>query len=130
MSRTVGIDLGGTKLLSLAIDYAGTISGEKRIPTPEHEDALLDAFVAAVDSHRDDGPIDAVGLGVPGLVDRDGCLRMAPNIPAVHHFQIKSLLEPRIGVPVQVDNDATCAAWAESETGAGKGSSDVIVITL
>src|SRR3954452_6882919 len=122
MPRTVGIDLGGTKLLSLAIDDSGMISGEKRIPTPEQEDDLLDAFVAAVDSHREDGPIDAVGLGVPGLVDRDGCLRMAPNIPAVHHFRIKDLLEPRVGVGVQVDNDATCAAWAESERGAGKDS--------
>ena len=130
MPRTVGIDLGGTKLLSLAIDDAGTISGEKRVPTPEDESALLDAFAAAVESHRADGPIDAVGLGVPGLVDRDGCLRMAPNIPSVHHFEIKKLLEPRIGVPVQVDNDATCAAWAESEMGAGEDSSDVIVVTL
>ena len=130
LARTVGIDLGGTKLLSLAIDDSGAISGEKRIPTPDGEDALLDAFVATVDAHRADGQVDAVGLGVPGLVDREGCLRMAPNLPGIFDFRIKDLLEPRVGVPVQVDNDATCATWGESEMGAASGSDDVVVVTL
>ncbi len=122
--------MGGTKLLSLAVDDVGNITGEKRIPTPDGEDALLDAFVASVDAHRADGAVDAVGLGVPGLVDREGVLRMAPNLPGVIDFTVKASLEPRLGLPVRVDNDATCAAWAESELGAAVDSKDILVVTL
>jgi glucokinase len=128
--RTVGIDLGGTKLLSLTVDGDGSLSGERRIPTPEGEDALLDAFAAAVQAHVADGTVDAIGVGAPGLVDRDGILLAAPNLPGVHGLAIRSELEKRVGLPVQVDNDATCAAWAERELGAGRGSDDVVVVTL
>lgn len=130
MPRTVGIDLGGTKLLSLTVDGDGSLSGERRIPTPEGEDALLDAFAAAVQAHVADGTVDAIGVGAPGLVDRDGILLAAPNLPGVHGLAIRSELEKRVGLPVQVDNDATCAAWAERELGAGRGSDDVVVVTL
>jgi glucokinase len=54
----------------------------------------------------------------------------APNLPGVHDFHIKALLQPRLGIPVQVDNDATCAAWAESEMGAATASDDVVVVTF
>ena len=130
MPRTVGIDLGGTKLLSLSLDDAGEVAGERRVPTPEGADALLEAFVAVVEGHRADGPIDAVGVGAPGLVDRAGVLHMAPNLPGVHGFAIKAQLEARVGLPVQVDNDATCAAWGEHQLGAARGSNHVVVATL
>jgi glucokinase len=128
--RTVGIDLGGTKLLSLTVDGDGTVTGERRIPTPEGADALLDAFAAAVEAQMGDRTVDAVGVGAPGLVDRDGVLHAAPNLPGVHDLAIRSELEKRVGLPIQVDNDATCAAWGERELGAGKGSDNLVVVTL
>ena len=130
MARTVGIDVGGTKMLAVALDKAGNVSEPRRVPTPESAAALIDAFVAVVDAQRADAPVDAVGVGAPGLVDRDGCLKMAPNLPHVRDLQIKTLLEERLHLPVQVDNDATCAAWGERELGAAKGSDDVVVVTL
>ncbi|MCU1448414.1 MAG: glucokinase [Acidimicrobiales bacterium] len=130
MPRTVGIDLGGTKLLSLTFDDDGHVAGERRVPSPQGAAAILDAFVAAVEAHRAEGPVDAVGVGAAGLVDRAGVLHMAPNLPGVHDFAIKDELEARVGLPVQVDNDATYAAWGERELGAAKGSDDVVVVTL
>src|SRR3954470_19188884 len=130
MAHTVGIDVGGTKVLSLVLDAAGNVSGEKRIPTPEGGDALIEAILSAIDAHRGEGPVDAVGVGVPGLVDRDGTLATAPNLPGVHALPIRARLVERTGLPVQVDNDATCAAWGERGLGAAKGSNDVIVVPL
>jgi glucokinase len=57
-------------------------------------------------------------------------LHAAPNLPDIHNLAIKALLEERLQLPVQVDNDATCAAWGERELGAAKGSDDVVVVTL
>jgi len=130
LARTVGIDVGGTKMLAVALDKAGNVSEPRRVPTPESAAALIDAFVSVVDAQRADAPLDAVGVGAPGLVDRHGCLKMAPNLPHVRDLQIKTLLEERLQLPVQVDNDATCAAWGERELGAAKGSDDVVVVTL
>jgi glucokinase len=67
---------------------------------------------------------------VPGLVDRDGVLRFAPNIPRVVDVSLRSETEDRLGVPVQVDNDATCAAWAERLFGAGASREHLILVTL
>ena len=71
-----------------------------------------------------------VGVGVPGLVDRDGALRFAPNIPRVVEVQLRAEAEATLRVPVSVDNDATCAAWAEQLFGAGAGRNHVILVTL
>ena len=130
MPRTVGVDVGGTKMLAVTVDESGRITGERRVPTPEGATALIDAFVAVTDTLRAESPVDAVGIGAAGLVDRDGVLHIGPNLPGVRELAIKTLLEERLHVPVQVDNDATCAAWGERELGAAKGSDDVVVVTL
>ncbi|MBV8303006.1 MAG: ROK family protein [Acidimicrobiia bacterium] len=128
--RTVGIDVGGTQMLAVVLEDGERLVDERRVPTPDGAAALVDAFVAVVDAQRADGPVDAVGIGAPGLVDREGVLHMAPNLVGVRNLAIKVLLEERLRLPVQVDNDATCAAWAEREMGAAKGSDDVVVVTL
>jgi len=129
MPRTVGIDLGGTKLLALAMDD-GLVTGEHRLGSPEGAEAVIDGFVSVVDALQADGQVDAVGVGAAGLVDRDGVLHMAPNLPGLRDLPIKALLQERLQLPVQVDNDATCAAWGERELGAAKGSDDVVIVTL
>jgi glucokinase len=117
-------------MLAVAIDKAGNISGQRRAPTPEGASGLIDGFCAVVDAERSEAPVDAVGVGAAGLVDRDGVLHVGPNLPGVRNLAIKVLLEERLQLPVQVDNDATCAAWGERELGAAKGSDDVVVVTL
>ncbi len=130
MTSTVGIDVGGTKLLAVSMTDDGTVTGERRVHTPQGASALIDAFVRTVDAARVEGPIDAVGIGAAGLVNRDGVLRTAPNLPGVRDLAIKKPLQERLQLPVQVDNDATCAAWAEHERGAARGSDDVVVVTF
>lgn len=126
---TVGVDLGGTKCLAVAVE-AGVVVDERRVPTPVGEAALLDALAGvamAVGAGRD---VAGVGVGVPGLVDRGGVLRFAPNLPGVVDLEIKAELERRLGLAVRVDNDATCAAWGERQMGAARGYDDVILVAL
>ena len=126
----VGVDVGGTKCLGVALED-GRIVAESRVATPTGGDALLDEIADLVDELEGFGGIEAVGVGAPGLVDREGVLRFAPNLALEDaSLDLRSPLEKRLGVPVTVDNDATCAAWGERELGAARGMDDVILATL
>jgi glucokinase len=127
--RTVGVDVGGTKCLAVALE-GGRMVDERRVPTPDGEEAVLDAIAAVASEVAGGKEIGGVGVGVPGLVDREGVLRFAPNLPGVVDLPIKAELEARLGTPVRVDNDATCAAWGERQVGAAQGYDDVILVTL
>jgi len=126
---TVGVDLGGTKCLAVAL-AGNRIVREAKVATPAGGEAVLDAIAALALEVAAERPLAAVGVGVPGLVDRDGVLRFAPNLPGVTGLPVRAELERRLGVPVRVDNDATCAAWAERVMGAATGLDDVVLITL
>ena len=128
--HTIGIDLGGTKCLGVAV-VGGKVVAEERVATPrEGGEALLDVVADLATSLADD--VTAVGVGVPGLVDHEGVLRFAPNLRAASGLAVRDGLVSRLGgdVLVEVDNDATCAAWGEQQLGAARGMDDVILVTL
>ncbi|QXC62304.1 ROK family protein [Aquihabitans sp. G128] len=128
-----GLDLGGTKLLGLVADPAADSPVVMdKVPTAHGADAVVDSLVALAQDliGRVDGPVVALGLGAPGLVDRTGTLRYGPNIPGVIDLPFAEVLGGRLGIPVVVDNDATCAAWAEHEKGAARGANHSVTVTL
>jgi len=132
-----GIDVGGTKILGVLVDpdAPGVVVDEERVPTPDGEEAVLDAMAEAVRrlGARPAGAgegIGAVGVGIAGLVDRLGILRIGPNLPGLRGVRVGHELDRRLALPVRVDNDATCAAWGEHLAGAARGESDVACVTL
>jgi glucokinase len=133
---TVGVDVGGTKLLGLLVGPAGggavPVLAQQRVPTPHGGDAIVDAVVKLWEELSGVGPRPAaLGIGAPGLVDRAGRLRFAPNLPGVTELELGPRVRERIGgVPVAVENDATCAGWGERTHGAGRGADDVVLVTL
>lgn len=126
---TVGVDVGGTKCLAVVLE-GDQVGAERRVPTPRGPDALLAAVAALVTEVSAGAAVTAVGVGAPGLVDVDGVLRFAPNLPGITGLSLKGELEGRLGVPVQADNDATCAAWGERQMGAARGMDEVVLVTL
>ena len=132
MALSVGVDVGGTKVLAIAVDDSDRRVGkEARRPTPKGSDALLDAIVGVITEVRASaGEITAVGLGVPGLVDRTGRLAVGPNLPGITDLQFRDELQARLELPVAVDNDATCATWAEVRLGAARGAREAFMVTL
>jgi len=130
---TVGIDLGGTKCLGVVVDAAGAVGEVLRLPTPVGALAIVDAIVEIASTLRDRagiGTVVAVGVGVPGLVDAQGALRYAPNLPGVAEVDIGHQVALRVGLPVVVENDASCAGWGEREAGAGRGRDHMLLVTL
>ncbi|HQV57508.1 MAG TPA: ROK family protein [Ilumatobacteraceae bacterium] len=137
--RRLGIDVGGTKCLAVVVDDAGDVLAAARRPTPHGEAALIDTLVAVIHDLSDHGSpltlseIAAVGLGVPGLIG-DGIIHASPHLPGVIEFAVGAALSARLHVPVVVDNDATCAALAEWQLGAGRGPNgpvgDMVMVTM
>ena len=80
-------------------------------PVLSDSDALVDQLAEAIE---DAGPADAVGIGVPSVIDFEtGSARSSVNIP-LQGVPLRQLLTDRVGIPAFVDNDATVAALAEA----------------
>jgi glucokinase len=109
--RLVGVDVGGTKV-AVAVLEGATMTEVGSWPTDcDNEEELLQQFEESI---RAAGRADAVGIAVPSAVDFDtGTARYSVNIPLAG-VPLRSILRERLGVPVYVDNDATCAALAEA----------------
>ena len=113
MSDVVGVDLGGTKIAFACFD--GHALADSTIVATDVSDAngLIEQLVAGVSDCRR-ANLDAVGIGVPSIVDFEtGRVVSSANIP-LRDVPLREVLGDRLGVPVFVDNDATVAALAEA----------------
>ena len=128
--RVIGVDLGGTKILSGLIGRDGRIDRRYEIPTPlESQEALLAGLYAAVEELLDDD-VAAVGFGIPSTIDqRAGRAVTSVNVP-IRDLAFRDRMHERFGLPVGIDNDANAAAIAEWKVGAGKGTDDMVMLTL
>lgn len=126
----IGVDVGGTKVLSGLVERDGSVVTHREYPTPlESEEALLDGLEAAVRELLDDR-VAAVCFGVPSRIDqRAGIAIGSVNIPLVD-VPLRDMMRERLGLPVEIENDANAAAIAEWKIGAGRGASDMIMLTL
>lgn len=109
----VGVDVGGTKIATAGL-AAGEL-GESRLVHTELEDQerLVEQLAQAIDDARTPDT-RAVGIGVPSLVEfATGRIASSVNIP-LRDVPLRALLSDRAGLPVYVDNDASCAALAEA----------------
>lgn len=125
-----GVDVGGTKVLAVAVDPStpSVVLAEARVPTPDGEGPLLDAVADAVRALGVE--VAAVGVGIAGLVDDTGILRVGPNLPGLRGVAVRDEVAHRLRMPVTVDNDATCAAWGEHLAGAARGADEALCITF
>jgi glucokinase len=112
-SNVIGVDLGGTKVAVAAL--RGIDLGDALVKPTDHsgDDALVDQVAEMIETVGE-GRIDAVGVGVPSVVEFEtGRVVSSVNIPLTD-VPLRQVLGDRLGVPVFVDNDATVAALAEA----------------
>ncbi|MEX1008232.1 MAG: ROK family protein [Acidimicrobiia bacterium] len=128
---TFGVDLGGTNLRAAVVDRDGTIADERRAATPATLDEIVAAIASAVDELAPVKPdVGAVGIGAAGMVDFDGVINYAPNVPAFVRAPLRELVADATGRSVVVDNDANVAALAELTHGAAQGFDNLLLVTL
>jgi glucokinase len=109
----IGIDVGGTKIACATLrdgHLAETVLHHTELTA---EDKLIAQLIEVIGQMRDEDT-RAVGIGVPSVVDfATGRIRSSVNIP-LSDVPLRELLTERLGLPVYVDNDASCAALAEA----------------
>lgn len=125
--RLLGLDLGGTNIKRVVLD-GDRIAERASEPTRSEEgpDAVLDRLAALC---RDTGEVDAVGVALPGLFDRDGRAVLLPNLHG--DWVGRPIAEPlanAVGRPVHLINDGHAFALAEARIGAARGATDVLCI--
>jgi glucokinase len=129
----IGVDLGGTKLLAGVVDADLRVLHRTQRLVP-HADtaALLEAVLAAVEEARAaaPAPVAAVGFGIACLMDtRRGVAATSVHLP-IADLPFADIMRERLGVPVEVDNDANASMLAEWRAGAAHGHDDAVLLTI
>lgn len=132
--KTIGVDVGGTKIAAGVVRPDGTVEDVTTRPTPEDSaQQVVEAVVDVVQElrgTREPDEVAAVGLSVAGLVDRDRRRVMcAPNLPWDGE-PVRDLVAEETGLPVTLDNDGNAAAWAEFVHGVGAGQDDLLLVAV
>ena len=131
----LGIDIGGTTIKLAFIDKQGVILHKWDIPTRKEENGLfivsdIGKSVRTKLTEWQGGNLIGVGMGAPGPVDfNTGSIYVAVNI-GWKDYPLKEQLEKELGIPAVIDNDANVASFGEFWKGAGKGTNDLVCITL
>jgi len=131
MSTVIGVDIGGTKVAAAVVDETGKMIEKLRVDTPaKTPSSINDAIADLVWKLRERHEVDAVGMGAPGFVSADrSTVLFTPNLPW-RSEPLGAEMTQRLNLPVVVENDANCAAWAEYRFGAARGANDVVVLTI
>ncbi len=129
-NRVIGVDVGGTKVLAGVIDADGAVHETIERPTvTTSQAALLDELAEVVRAlpHEE---VAAVGFGIPSRINhRDGIALGAVNIP-LRDVAFRTEMGRRLDLPIAMENDASCAAYAEFRHGSGQGVQNFVMLTL
>jgi fructokinase len=128
----LGIDLGGSKIAGVALDAAGAVAAEHRVPAPRGDyAATLDAIAGMVEAlERHAGAQGSIGIGMPGSISPPSGLVQNANSTWLNGQPFARDLETRLERPVRLANDANCFALSEAADGAGAGAKSVFGVIL
>ncbi len=132
----IGVDLGGTKILSAVVDAQGQVIGQAKKST--HAEKGPAAVIKRIEKAMDEAAeaagiqkdhIEAIGVGAPGVVDSDkGIVVQLTNLPGWHNVPLAKMLQAWRAVPVMVSNDVRVAAVGEHRVGAGQGVHSMVAV--
>ena len=129
--NAIGVDVGGTKIAAGVVTPQGRILDEVRYPTPHSPETLIENIAKAVKEVRDGHEVGGVCLAVPGLIlASENKVIFSANLHAIEGIPLKDEIEPRIGLPLTIENDGNAAAWGEFRFGAGSEADHLVFVTL
>jgi glucokinase len=129
---TIGIDVGGTKILAGRVRPDGLIVARLQVRTERASGrGILTQIVRLVrELAAGDDDLHGVGVGLPGTIDqRRGVVVQAANLPMAE-APAREVLGRETGLHVVIENDANCAAVAEHRHGAAAGYRHSVMLTL
>ena len=134
---TIGIDIGGTHTRFALIDAEGHILYRSKTAS-RIKDGLgvfCEILLNGISETKNKSAsrnlfLDGVGIGVPGLVDRDGVIHSSPNMPPLNGFNLSDFIQMQTALPCVCCNDANMIALGEYALGAARELDSFIVITI
>lgn len=132
MSLSIGIDVGGTKVLGGVVDEKGKILERARKETPRQGGTALTQTIAEIAQElMAKFSVASVGVSAAGFVSSNRKTMLAtPNIADWNGVDLDSQLSALIGLPVVIENDANAAAWGEAKYGAGQNEEHMMMLTV
>lgn len=135
----IGVDLGGTKIMTGAINVDGKVLCEPiKVPTgsDEQPEMIVKRITDSVGKIL--GNLDlninsvlGIGIGATGPLDiNDGIILECPQLPTMNFFPLKKTIENYFSVPVFMNNDANCLIYGETVFGIGTEKNNVVGFTL
>ncbi len=120
MNKWLGLDIGGTKILGALYgdDNKVIAQSKKKTKAQEGVEVVIEQVYKVIDALYEEIPEDeqsnilGIGIGVPGIVTKEGVVKFSPNIP-FRDFELKSLIEKKYKLPVTVGNDVNVAMFGE-----------------
>jgi glucokinase len=129
-----GIDLGGTKILTLVFDAEHRVVGRDQRATEDEDggpEAVMQRMAASVREAAASRTLSGVGISAAGPVDlKRGVVTTPPNLEGWHDVPLQAGLTQLLGQPCTLAHDADCGAVAEHRLGAGIGAENLIYVTL
>ena len=131
-SNTIGIDVGGTKVLGGVVSERGEILASARRDTPrEGGQALTQAIADVANELNREFAAESIGVSAAGFISSDRQTILAtPNIAGWNGVNLDRELTQILGKRIVLENDANAAAWGEFKFGAGRGRNDLMLLTL
>lgn len=137
-TKILGIDLGGTKILTVVTTPQGKILSTIHSTTPAKEgrDAVIKSILESAtrvieQANMVTNDISVIGVAAPGLSNPEtGILFTSPNLPGWKDVPLSDIVEDKFGRKAFLINDANAAALGELYFGAGRGALNLIYVTV
>lgn len=132
MAYSIGVDVGGTKVLGGVVNEHGIVLAHARRDTPRQGGTALTQAIADVALElMKDFEVESVGISAAGFVSSDRKTMLAtPNIAGWNGVNLDKELGALIGLPLVIENDANAAAWGEARFGAGVNEQHLMMLTI
>ncbi len=128
-ATAIGFDVGGTNIRAARISQAGEVLKWQSQPTGNEPKQVL-AQMTSLLHQLDDGSVKAVGVGLPGRIDREQSRILSGGHVDLTGFPLAAALQKSFDGPVILDNDGNMALVGEQAVGRGRGIANVLIFTI
>lgn len=127
MNTYLAVDIGGSFIKYGLVSEYGDIIQEGKLKTPENIRDLKQVVRRLAEEQTS---LKAVAVSLPGAVTAAGLIEGSSALPYLHGPNIKELFEEATRLPVYMENDANCAAYAEVWKGTATEVRDVLAVVI